>query len=396
MKTPVSIIGAGTLGHISVDLLAEIVADAHLRAEGSTHDGFETCLHGVCRASAPKAAIRTFEKVYSLGWLFLAGDATQPVPALVAGFVVLMPVAQSLALSSPMTDSILANQPPMVASHHRRAVDQEWRPQAEAGTVARTRARHGGSAVEDTERAAGLSDRHPLPRGGAEAPAAATGRAPATDGPHRRCTAMLRRTGHPGPDRVPSGPAATRPMMCAWHGDLPATAPQTMSHPSFLLSLFEYKAWANAQLFDELDRLDADTHALERQTAIRLLNHIHVVDCIFAAHLSGTAQDYTATNTAQTPTLVAPRGAVAATDRRYLEHIATLVPSKLEERIAFRFTDGAQGCMSRGEMLAHVVTHGAYHRGAVGRIMAQAFVPPPRDIVTVLLHQAEPERRQRL
>ena len=51
--------------------------------------------------------------------------------------------------------------------------------------------------------------------------------------------------------------------------------------------------------------------------------------------------------------------------------------------------------MSREEMLGHVVTHGGYHRGAVGRVMAQVSVAPPRDIFTVYLHRAEPERRGR-
>jgi uncharacterized damage-inducible protein DinB len=167
-----------------------------------------------------------------------------------------------------------------------------------------------------------------------------------------------------------------------------------MSQSSLLLSLFEYKAWANEQLFAEMAKMDADTHALERQAAIRLLNHIHVVDRIFAAHLSGTTHDYSATNTPQTPTLEALCRAVAETDRWYVAHVAALVPSQLEDRLAFQFTDGAPGCMSRAEMLAHVATHGGYHRGAVGRIMVQAGVAPPRDIFTVYLHQAEPGRRQ--
>ena len=67
--------------------------------------------------------------------------------------------------------------------------------------------------------------------------------------------------------------------------------------------------------------------------------------------------------------------------------------SSSKRRLPFVFTDGANGLMSREEMLAHVATHGGYHRGAVGRIMAQADVPPPRDIFTVYLHRAEPGRR---
>jgi uncharacterized damage-inducible protein DinB len=46
-------------------------------------------------------------------------------------------------------------------------------------------------------------------------------------------------------------------------------------------------------------------------------------------------------------------------------------------------------------MLGHVITHGSYHRGAVGRIMSQVSVPPPRDTLTVYLHRSEPQRRER-
>ena len=45
-------------------------------------------------------------------------------------------------------------------------------------------------------------------------------------------------------------------------------------------------------------------------------------------------------------------------------------------------------------MLIHVVTHGAYHRGAIGRILAQLSVAPPRDVFTGYLHQSEPSRRE--
>lgn len=168
-----------------------------------------------------------------------------------------------------------------------------------------------------------------------------------------------------------------------------------MSASTLLQSLFKYKAWANEELFTELEKLEPVAHQAERHTAIRLLNHIYVVDRIFAAHLSGTGHGYTATNTPQTPTLDELRNAVTESDRWYVAYVEKLAPELLSERLSFTFTDGANGLMSREEMLAHVVTHGGYHRGAVGRIMAQVPVPPPRDIFTVFLHKSEPERPAR-
>ncbi len=166
-----------------------------------------------------------------------------------------------------------------------------------------------------------------------------------------------------------------------------------MSASTLLQSLFTYKAWANEELFTELEKVDAVAYPTERHAAIRLLNHIHVVDQIFAAHLSGRAHAYTATNTTETPTFEALRSAVAASDAWYADYVAKLPAELLPERLSFTLTDGAKGCMSREEMLAHVATHGGYHRGAVGRIMAQVSVPPPRDLFTIHLHQSEPERR---
>ncbi|WP_275636783.1 hypothetical protein [Chromobacterium sphagni] len=41
----------------------------------------------------------------------------------------------------------------------------------------------------------------------------------------------------------------------------------------------------------------------------------------------------------------------------------------------------------------HVITHGGYHRGAAGRILAQQDIAPPRDLYTRFLHDSQPARR---
>lgn len=119
-----------------------------------------------------------------------------------------------------------------------------------------------------------------------------------------------------------------------------------------------------------------------------------LLDRIFAAHLSGTAHGYAATNTPETPPLEELCRAVADTDRWYIEYLEQLAPALREEKPPLTFTDGECGRMSREEMLAHVATHGGYQRGAVERILAQLSVPPPRDIFTVHLHRPEPARRE--
>lgn len=164
---------------------------------------------------------------------------------------------------------------------------------------------------------------------------------------------------------------------------------------TLLLSLFKYKTWANHELFQALQALDPATQHEQLHAAIRILNHIYVFDRIFAAHLQGLLHGYANTNTPATPTLAALYHDVQANDDWYLGYIAKLNPEQLSEILEFTFVDGDLGRMSREEILAHIVTHGAYHRGAEGRIMAQIAIAPPRDIYTKFLHLSEPERRSR-
>jgi uncharacterized damage-inducible protein DinB len=45
-----------------------------------------------------------------------------------------------------------------------------------------------------------------------------------------------------------------------------------------IASLFAQKAWANNELFNALAELSAAQHAEAVHTAVRTLNHVHVVD----------------------------------------------------------------------------------------------------------------------
>lgn len=160
-----------------------------------------------------------------------------------------------------------------------------------------------------------------------------------------------------------------------------------------MLQLFEFKAWSNRALFACLQEIDADAQAEALHGMVRMLNHIYVVDRIFRAHLLGESHGYTATNTVQTPTLDALQFDVADTDAWYLDYVQQLSGTAATEPVRFTFTDGDAGCMAREEMLLHIVTHGAYHRGNVGQMLKTIGVAPPRDLYTKFLHEREPQRR---
>ena len=108
----------------------------------------------------------------------------------------------------------------------------------------------------------------------------------------------------------------------------------------------------------------------------------------------GASHGYSADNTEGTPALGELGTAVTATDRWYLDYLETFSSQLLSEPVAFAFTDGDKALMSRQEILTHVVLHGRYHRGEVGRILAQIIsITPPWDTFAVHLHRAEPSRR---
>lgn len=162
---------------------------------------------------------------------------------------------------------------------------------------------------------------------------------------------------------------------------------------STLLSLFRYKAWADGELLDALTTLDAAQDGEAHHTALRIFNHIHVVDAIFQGNLLGEPHGFSATNTPETPTLAILRSAIGKLDAWYLDYVAGLSQADGEAVLSFNFVDGDKGQMSRAEMLLHLVTHGGYHRGAIGRVLVQCGITPPRDTLTTFLHRSEPGRR---
>lgn len=164
---------------------------------------------------------------------------------------------------------------------------------------------------------------------------------------------------------------------------------------SLLEHLYGYHAWANDDLFDKLERVDGERHAAERLAMLRLMSHAYVVARIFAGHLQGVPHGYMSDNLEETPGLAELRREVAAADAWYLAYVREVSPAALSEAVAFTFTDGDAGRMTREEMLTHVVLHAGYHRGEAGRLLRQIAAPLPWDTFAVYLHQSEPGRRGR-
>jgi uncharacterized damage-inducible protein DinB len=161
-----------------------------------------------------------------------------------------------------------------------------------------------------------------------------------------------------------------------------------------LQRLFRYKAWANDELLTALARLDGGSAVVG--LAIRALSHSYVVDRIFAAHMRRTAHSYASANLTEMPDLADLSADIRTSDREYVDYVSALDRDQLRERIEFAFTDGARGCMSREEMLMHVITHGVGHRGQVSAVMLLNSTAPAKDGFTTYLHEAEAAARRKV
>lgn len=166
-----------------------------------------------------------------------------------------------------------------------------------------------------------------------------------------------------------------------------------MTAQTLLSSLFQYKASADEELLDALTSLSRETSSENRHSALRVLNHAHIVDRIFASNLTREPHSYKASWTKQPPALTDLASAIRETDRWYLGYLSQIAREELEEEIDFTFTDGGKGRMSREEMLAHVITHSGYHRGEVGRLLPEIEDTAMRDVFAGYLHRADPQRR---
>jgi uncharacterized damage-inducible protein DinB len=167
-----------------------------------------------------------------------------------------------------------------------------------------------------------------------------------------------------------------------------------MSAQTLLNSLFQYKASVDDELLGALNALGAKAQSDELRSALRVLNHAHLVDRIFAANLQRLDHSHAASWSSEAPALAQLSSDIRDTDRWYIDYTSRITPEEMEEVVDFTFTDGGRGRMSRDEMLAHVVTHGGYHRGEVGRLLPAIESTAMRDVFTGYLHRTDPARRQ--
>jgi uncharacterized damage-inducible protein DinB len=159
----------------------------------------------------------------------------------------------------------------------------------------------------------------------------------------------------------------------------------TAMHALPYRTLMHSKRWAtnglNAVLAETLDRVPADEQVL----VLRLLDHIQAVDEIFSHHLQALPHGYQAPRSAALPSFETLTRKARSTADWYADYADGLGPERIDEVVAFSFANGETARMTRGEMLLHVATHGAGHRGQVALLLQKNGIQPFPDRITDFL-----------
>jgi uncharacterized damage-inducible protein DinB len=169
-----------------------------------------------------------------------------------------------------------------------------------------------------------------------------------------------------------------------------------MTNAASARMLTRYNAWANKLIFQAVSELPEGEATKERRTLFRnmvhTLNHNHVIDLIWQAHLEGRAHGFTARNTDDHPPIAELWRAQQATDAWYVSWSDGISEAALAEQVDFTFVGGGAGVMTREQILLHVINHTSYHRGFVADLFYQVPAKPPTTDLPVFLRDAYPIR----
>lgn len=158
---------------------------------------------------------------------------------------------------------------------------------------------------------------------------------------------------------------------------------------NILQMLTRYNEWANKTIFDAVLALPEGEPSRQRptlfKTMINTLNHIHVVNLIWQAHIEKRSHGIHALDTVLYADLPTLRCAQQAIDTWYVKFADTLSDTDADRPVQFTLIGGRNGQMRMGEVILHVVNHTTYHRGFVADLFYAVPARPPLTDLSVYL-----------
>ncbi|WP_052012617.1 DinB family protein [Pectobacterium betavasculorum] len=154
---------------------------------------------------------------------------------------------------------------------------------------------------------------------------------------------------------------------------------------SLLVTLMELKKYQEIAFYDLL--LSSECQSLPEvvHSGSYWLNHIHIVDKIFRAHLCGKRHSFISTVSDDIPRLQLLRQEAINSNDWLIDYAGSLNADTASERIQFAFTDGVPGDMTREEILLHLLTHASYHLSTcIPSLEKNGLTMPPMLLTTML------------
>ncbi len=153
--------------------------------------------------------------------------------------------------------------------------------------------------------------------------------------------------------------------------------------------LTRYKAWASTLTYKALMELPPGELTKKRQThfgsVLLTLNHIHIIDEVFKAHILGKNHPYSSRKPDHSPAIEELWKASTAINRWYIKFTDSSRPDQLQKIVSFEFIDGGKGTMTQEEILLHLVNHATYHRGFISDMLQQVPASLPATDLPVFL-----------
>ena len=155
--------------------------------------------------------------------------------------------------------------------------------------------------------------------------------------------------------------------------------------------LTRYKAWADKAFLSTISTVPNEELTALRPivfgSLIRTLHHVYAMDQVWQCHLLGRPHGLTTRNPEHCPALEELIENQREIDSWYVNYVDSLGENELTQPVEFEFIGGGMGCMTRREIILHVVNHGTYHRGQAATILYYLDVFPPATDLPVFLRQ---------
>lgn len=152
-----------------------------------------------------------------------------------------------------------------------------------------------------------------------------------------------------------------------------------------LVTLMELKKFQEIAFYDLLLSPECQSLPEVVRAGSYWLNHIHIVDKIFRAHLCGEKHGYQSTVSDDIPDLQLLRRQAVDSNEWLLTYARSMNADTATERVHFTFTDGTPGEMTREEILLHLLTHAIYHLSTCSPLLEKNALPIPPMLLTTML-----------